>query len=161
MYRIDDTIASLKEVQRLLGINQTGVFDNRTRKAVADIQGKYSLDASDTVDYTTFNYIVKEYRRKKLQDKKTDYLFSAEFPYVINDIDPNVELINGALRYVLEDYTYEGIMPSGRFLGINTIDAANFLRQVFILPLSDQIDREFVNRLLIEKQAIEAKRKLS
>ena len=43
MYHIDDNISALKEVQRLLNINPTGVFDENTKKAVKKIQLNYSI----------------------------------------------------------------------------------------------------------------------
>ena len=60
MYRINDTISAIKEIQRLLGINQTGNYDKATRKAVGNIQQRYSLPVTEVSDYLTFNALVKE-----------------------------------------------------------------------------------------------------
>ena len=87
------------------------------------------------------------------------YLFNPAFPYTIGDMGDNVGLINDAIRLVLSDFVYEGVVPKGKYLNQNTITAANFLRKIFKMDLSEEIDVLFVNRLLLEKSAIEIKRK--
>ena len=159
MYDIEDRVAALKEVQRLLSVNQTGVYDNNTRDAVKIIQAAYSYDNKDEVDYTTFTYILQEYLKREAKKVKTDYLFSPKFPYTESDLDENVRLINEALKIVLKDYAYEGNYPDGKYFGVNTINAVNFLRAIFRLTPMNEIDEEFLNRLLLEKNAIELKKK--
>ena len=161
MYHIDDNISALKEVQRLLNINPTGVFDENTKKAVKKIQLNYSLNQADIIDYKTFNAILSEYNKRKMQDIESDYLYNPTFPYARGDMDDNVRLINDAIRLVLNDYVYEGTAPNGNYLNDNTITASNFLREIFKMDKSEQLDEIFINRLLLEKSAIEIKRKYS
>lgn len=158
MYRIEDKISAVKELQRLLGIPQTGVYDKETEAAVTALQIKYKLGENEKVDYKTFNAIVDEYRQQKMRIWSSDYLFHPSFPYVENDLLYNVELINGLMHFILTDYGYEGLKPSGRFLGKSTLDAADFLRKIFGMRPSREIDEAFVNRLLMEKRAIEIKK---
>ena len=159
MYQIEDTVAALKEVQRLLGITQTGVFDVKTKSAITLIQEENSIEVKDMVDYATFEAILRRYRYSKAQADKSDYLFLPAYPYSLNDMDENVRLINNALRLVLEEYVYEDTLPSGKFLSSDTIRSANFLQRIFKMPVSDKINADFVNRLILEKNAIEIKRK--
>ena len=159
MYRIEDRISAIKEVQRLLRLNQTGIYDSATRNAVLKAQNDNSIEETGTVDYDTFEAIVREYRMKRAASATPGYLFTAKYPYVLNDMDENVEIINNALITVLKNYVYEGIIPSGRFLGKSTVDGSNFMRKIFGMPLSDEIDEAFVNRLLHEKKGIEIKTK--
>ena len=70
-------------------------------------------------------------------------------------------MINEALELVLKDYRYDGPLPKGRYLGQDTVGAVKFLRGVFKMPLSEEIDRGFLNRLLLERDAIETKIKFS
>lgn len=159
MYRIEDKSAAIKNVQRLLGVNQTGFYDAVTKDLVRGIQRGAGREQTALIDFDTFELIVEEYHRRKMRSYKGNYLFNPRFPYKINDLDENVGAINSALRTVLIDYVYEGILPGGAFLGEATVRAANFLRGIFGMPKSEEIDEEFVNRLLMEKKAVEIKSK--
>ena len=158
MYQIDDRVSAIKEVQRLLGLNQTGLYDAITRKMVRTVQESYALKKSASVDYETFVAICREYR--KGLKTHNHYLYMPKYPYKIGNMDTNVTLIHSALSPVLEDYRYEGQIPSGSFLGESTIAAVNYLRNIFGMPGGDEIDELFINRLLLEKRALEIKRKL-
>jgi len=159
MYRIEDTVSAIKEVQRLLDINQTGIYDNATREAVVNLQTASGLTAGGIIDYETFVIIVNEYKKKKREITDTDYLHIPSFPYTVESHDENVGKINDALRLVLREYVYDGIEPRGKYFGINTLNATNYLRSIFRMDSSDRIDEAFMNRLLFEKKAIEIKSK--
>lgn len=158
MYQIDDRVSAIKEVQRLLGLNQTGIYDTPTQKRVRVIQENYSLKQNDFVDYETFEVLRQEYR--KGLKKHSNYLFAPRYPYKIGDMDTNVSLIHSALSPVLKDYRYEGLIPSGSFLGESTIEAVNYLRNIFGMSSAPRIDELFIDRLLLEKRALEIKNKL-
>ena len=158
MYHIDDKVCAIKEVQRLLGLNQTGVYDRDTIKGVRAIQEAYALEKNDFVDYKAFVAICREYR--KGLKTHNHYLYAPKYPYRVGNMDTNVTLIHSALSPVLEDYRYEGQIPSGSFLGESTITAVNYLRNIFGMPCRDEIDELFINRLLLEKRGLEIKRKL-
>ena len=158
MYQIDDKVAAIKEVQRLLGLNQTGIYDSPTRKRVRLVQEAYSLKQNDFVDYETFAALRREYR--KSLKKHNHYLYAPQYPYKIGDMDTNISLIHSALSSVLKDYQYEGIIPSGSFLSECTVAAVNYLRYIFGMPSDNQIDELFIDRLLLEKRALEIKRRL-
>lgn len=159
MYRIEDTVSAIKEVQRLLDLNQTGIYDNATREAVVHLQTANGLTAKEIIDYETFVIIVNEYKKKKRERTDTDYLHIPSFPYTVESHDENVGKINDALRLVLREYVYDGIEPRGKYFGINTLNATNYLRSIFRMDSSDSIDEAFMNRLLFEKKAIEIKSK--
>jgi len=159
MYRIDDKVGAIKEVQRLLNLNQTGLFDKKTREAVLDAQAKYRLAETGVVDYLTFTLIAENYRNEKSNLWSSDYLLNPRFPYVIGDMGENVLSINEALQVVLNDYTYEGIMPKGRYLNDNTIQGAKFLRKLFGMNESNEIDEELMSRIMKEREHIEVKSK--
>ena len=159
MYRIDDKVGAIKEVQRLLNLNQTGLFDKKTREAVLDAQAKYRLAETGVVDYLTFTLIAENYRNEKSNRWGSDYLLNPRFPYVIGDMGENVLRINEALQVVLNDYTYEGIMPKGRYLNDHTIQGAQFLRKLFGMNESNEIDEELMSRIMKEREHIEIKSK--
>lgn len=159
MYYIDDAVSALKEVQRLLNINPTGIYDDNTTRAVIEVQSLYNLEKKRTVDYDTFNAIVKEHQKLRIKSGNQKYLFNPVFPYSVGDMGKNVGMINDLISLILDDYVYEGFIPKGEYLNKNTLTAANFLRKIFKMELSDNIDEAFLNRLLLEKNAIEIKRK--
>ena len=159
MYHIEDTVSALKEVQRLLGVNQTGAYDENTKKAVDKIQNAYGLSANSFVDYETFEAIVKDYKRKTEYTLKTDFLFDPVFPYRLYDVDDNVRSINDAIALISAEYSYEDVLPKGKIISQYSITAANFLRDIFNMKRSELIDEPLINRLILEKRAIEIKNK--
>ena len=159
MYRIDDVVSAIKEIQRLLGISKTGVYDAHTRNAVYRIQDKRSLQKTGTVDYSTFKAIVANYRERMADTWESDLLFSASFPYLEGYIGENAGRINEALATVLADYSYEGVSPRGKYIGADTMLGVNYLREVFGMPTKDEIDARFMNRIIAELARIEIKGK--
>ena len=157
MYRIDDRISAIKELQRLLDLNQTGLFDKKTRDTVLKVQEKYNLKQTGIADYFTFTLIADEFREKKNNEWNSDYLFKPKFPYAKGDMGDNVGRINEALKIVLEDYVYEGIIPRGKYFGEDTLSAAKFLRKIFNMGSSDEIDEALMTRIMREREAIEIK----
>ena len=159
MYHIDDKVSAIKAIQRLLSLNQTGIYDADTKKSVSEIQAAYSLDVTGVADYETFNAILIEYRNSN--QSHSCYLFSPIFPYALGDLDENVRLIHSALFPVLKEYSYEADIPSGNYLNQSTLDAVNYLRNIFRMPISEEIDEKFIDRLIIERDSLELKNKFS
>ena len=156
MYWIEDKTAAIKNAQRLLGVNQTGFYNSATKNEVKKIQALNSYKETGEIDYETFLMIVNEYNRKSRTVNKA-CVFHSNLPFKLNDINEDVLTVHTVLKAVLRDYAYEEIIPEGPFLGVNTLKAVNFLRTVFDMPLSDEIDEEFISRLLLEKESIELK----
>ncbi len=159
MYRIEDRTSAVMELQRLLRVNPTGMYDSKTRAAVLNVQKNYRLEQTGIADYLTFSAAVDEYRIRVSNKWTDDYLFSPVFPYKEGDMDENVGRINDALRIILDNYAYEGIKPKGNYFGDNTLNGMLFLRRIFGLEESEVIDEIFMNRTLIEREAIEVKNK--
>ena len=155
MYQINDRIAAIKEIQRLLGINQTGKYDAETKDKVLNIQKSYGIEKTGAVDYTTFNAILSEHNQKN--SSHMQYLYAPNYPYVEGDLNENIYMIHNALYPVLKDYRYDGDFPSGRYLGKSTINAVNYLRSIFGMLTSDTIDEKFIRRLLLERDFLELK----
>ena len=154
MYRIEDQPAALREVQRLLGINQTAFYDKPTRDAVIEIQTKFDLEPNGVTDYLTFNAIVENHKMSVSENANNQYLFTPTFPYKKGDMDDNVGTINDILSIVLKNYRYDGNIPTGKYFGDDTIEAVIYLRYVFKMRVSEEIDAQFMNRLIFEKNAI-------
>ena len=158
MYRIEDSVSATKELQRLLGLNQTGDYDKATRSEVIKMQERYSLPKTAKADYETFKVIVKEHRSNKEKAWHSDYLYSPSFPFRDGDMGDNVRRINEALSTVLKDYHYEGIIPKGAYFGEDTANGVRYMQKVFVMQETGIIDAVFMNRILSELKGIEIKR---
>ena len=156
MYSIYNTNAAIKEIQRMLGVNQTGHYDAKTRDAVREIQRAYELTETGETDYKTFRAISDNHQREKLKKSNCHYL-NSEYPYIYADIGENILLINSALSRVLKNYDYEGVYPHGSFFGTETVNGIRFLRKVFLLNGDDSLDSALMNRIMLELDAIEIK----
>jgi hypothetical protein len=159
MYRIEDNVSAIKEIQRLLGLNQTGYYDQETKTAVIGVQERNSISKSGIVDYITFSAAVKEYRDGKSNLWNSSYLFSPDFPFYEGDHGDNARRINEALTKVLRDFNYEGTLPRGAYLGKESMNGVKFLKNVWGLRESEEIDEKFMNRILFEIEGIEIKEK--
>ena len=161
MYRIENKSAAIKEVQRLLGINRTGIYDQPTMRAVKNIQSDRSFPVTGKVDYRTFMIIAADYRKGLSHIWNNAYLFSPSFPYLRGSQGENVSRINEALAIILEDYFYEEDLPYGAYYGETTERGVQYLRGIFGLQGVDGIDEVLMNRIMLERDAIEDKRRHS
>ena len=158
MYRIEDTQSAIKELQRLLGQRQSGIYNDATRRNVLAAQAKYSLEETGVADYHTFTKITEEYRKRKTFEWKNDILFRPRFPFSPGDFGDNEAKINSVLALVLAEYSYEGIPPRGSYIGDDTVSGVIYLKKIFGMSETTDIEEDFLNRLLSEKRAIELKR---
>lgn len=159
MYQIENTSAAIKELQRLLRINQSSNYDLPTKNAVLKIQSKYGLEQTGITDYETFTSILDDFQKYKSQIFDSEYLFNPSFPYVEGNMGINAERINTALALVLKNFSYEGVIPSGKYISSHSISATQYLQKIFNYDKTEKIDEAFMNRLLIELKAIEIKEK--
>ena len=157
MYRIEDSISAVKELQRLLGLKPTGNYDKKTKDAVLKKQSDHSLKQTGITDYETFTSIVRDYKNSMSDIWESDFLVSPDFPYRIGSIGNDSGRINEALSKVLKEYFYEGIAPRGRYLGEDTFSGVRYLQKIFGMTESNEIDARLMNRILIELNAIKIK----
>ena len=158
MYQIYETEKAIKEVQRMLGLNTTGVYEKRTRTAVTDLQEKYKTQKSGIVDYNTFTLIAEEYRKKNTT-RADGFLFYAVYPFTSGDQGENITKIHSVMKVVLENYEYEGVIPNGNFFGSDTVNGIRYLRKILNINGRDEIDKILLNRIILESDAIELKKK--
>lgn len=156
MYQITDVTAAIKNVQKLLGVNQTGLYDNNTKEAVLNVQLLNQIEPTGKVDYKTFSAIYEDQVRKKNSEPPAP-LARHIFPFVYGDYDDNIDLINMLIKKVLSDYTYEGIYPRGSYFGDETLLAVRALRSIFLMEGSDELDYDLFERIWQENHAINLK----
>ena len=113
MYRIEDKAAAVKNVQRYLAMNESGVYDDETRDKVMSFQSQASINETGIVDYETFIEL-----RKRFYDGKNAILASkstqnVKFPILPGDSGTEILRLNSALGEVLSNYTYTDLLPRG------------------------------------------------
>jgi hypothetical protein len=149
MYNIEDKNEAVRELQRLLGIRQTGIFDTGTKQSVIEHQRENNLEITGIADYVTFTSITESYRKRKLVKRVHEALpFTPRFPYTAGSMGDDVELINSLLRGAMEKYSINSPKPKGRYYSDYTADAVRQLRHIFILDNGTHIDEIFYDKLL-------------
>ena len=134
MYRIEDHHSAIKVVQRMLGLNEIGIYDEKTRKSVAEYQLENGLNSNGVVDYYTFESLKKKYARENSREIDNAFSFLAKgLPYQNGDMNTNLSIINSLLGGIMTDYKLEGILPRGNFYGYDTSSAVLAIRKLFLL----------------------------
>ena len=70
MYNIEDRVSAIKAIQGLIGVKETGVFNEETTAVIKNLQKNYGLKATGIVDYLTHNAIVHEFNIRKNQSNR-------------------------------------------------------------------------------------------
>ncbi len=155
MYDIENKIEAIKEVQRLLSINKTSQYDDKTKKAVINHQIDNDLNPDGVTDYITFKSITNDYR----EGKKKEYVYSQlrfepQFPYKYGDQGGDVGMINSLIRIIFTDYQSDDLLPMGDFYGRDTEGAVEKLRAIFMLDPSKEVDEALLYRMMNEQREI-------
>ena len=79
MYRIEDKSAAIAEIQRLLNITQTSIYDKNTINSVAEHQQANNIPVTGIVDYETFTSIVNFYNSRLLGKIESSTLIEKAF----------------------------------------------------------------------------------
>ncbi len=155
MYDIENKNEATKEVQRLLEINKTGQYDDKTKQSVINHQIENNLDPDGVTDYITFISIVDDYReRKKKEYVYSQLRFEPRFPYKYGDQGGDVEIINSLIRIIFTDYQTDELLPIGDFYGRDTENAVERLRDIFLLNPSREVDEILLYRMINEQHEI-------
>lgn len=148
MYNIEDKASAIKAIQRMLNINESGVYDQRTIDAVTKIQVFYNINSLGIVDYPTFEAIKEEYHKKQRERMAEVRLGVDGFPYSEGDKGESIELINYNIRDAISSYTYEGLSPRGAFYSQTTATAVRRMREIYMLEDSSLVDQELYFRIV-------------
>lgn len=144
MYYITDKASYIRELQRLLGIRQSGRYDNVTRARVNEIKVREGLSADGAVDYAVFLLILDEYRKQR----GSQSIYSSYLPIKYGDIGEHVGYFNSLMTELLRGYSADVLKPRGRFFGKESIDAVRYFRTLYrIDPESEVIDPRLADML--------------
>ena len=147
MYAVNDRSSAIKAVQRLLSISQSGIYDKKTEDSIKKHQGENGLDITGIVDYKTFLSIKKHHTVKASEEVSYVGIDRSRFPIKLGDSGNDIAIVNSLLASGLSAYTSENILPRGNYFNSYSLDAVIRLREIFNLPLKDEIDVEFLQRL--------------
>lgn len=145
-YEITDTASAIKNVQRLLGINESGTYGEKTKKATMDVQRRFGIPANGVVDYRTFSKILEQskYAKSDKMNAWTDGL--ADFPYDVGDFGRDVSRVIWLLDSV--SGLYGGIRAlRGSVYSVGVGEAVKWLRGIFGMPSRTDVDEELYIRL--------------
>ena len=154
MYFIEDKVGAIKEVQKMLGVNETGTFDDNTRNTVISLQKKNDLSVTGVVDYETFLIILDNYRKRMLIDRVRSSLpFPNGFPYKRGDFNDSIGVLNSMLSLSIDKYCLKLFKPKGNYYSQRTENAVKTLRKIFLLEDKNEIDEEFYEKLQRQHQS--------
>lgn len=148
MYNIEDRRGAIAAIQRLLGINESGIYDEMTKSAVMRAQINGGVAETGIVDYETFLIIRDNYHKRLRQSEAEARLSVPRFPYKVGDRGSDVGIINADIRVALPRYTHEDMAPRGDYYTSYTAAAVRRLRQIYILPNGSQVDEDLYYRLI-------------
>ncbi len=157
MYSITDTEEAIKQIQKMLGLNETGQYNKETEDTVSRHQSDNGLVVSGVVDYETFLSIVKDYRHSREILYANSNLLNPQFPYSKGDYDSNVGYINAIIRDIFTEYRIETKPPQNDYYGLDTVEAVRALRDIFMLDMSDETDEILFNRMIKERNSLKFK----
>lgn len=149
MYHITDKKSAVKEVQRLLFLNQTGIYDENTRETVKKIQEKCGLEVSGIVDFMTFEAIKEDFYRHNTKNtvQTLGALELNEFPYEFGAHSHDVSILNAMLSNKIDKYSLPLWKPRGAFYSKTTAKAVEAMREIFLLEKGRYIDEIFYDKL--------------
>ena len=148
MYYITDKVSAIKALQRLLFIEESGFYDDRTRQNVIEHQKANNLPQTGDVDYFTFISIRdKHFQRNILENTRRDVPFESRFPYSFGMYGDDVGLINSILSINAQKYSPDTKKPSGSYYSKDTEQAVSELRHIFMLEDGITVDELFYDRL--------------
>lgn len=168
MYRIDDRLATVKEMQRLLRyigdsadiqqlkqVRRNGIYDEPTRKAVMYFQSENALNDSGKIDMDTFYALYDRYLFEKKRTENTKLIsLSIDLPASYGLLHYDMIDINSMLSYVSEYYFGASDIIINSYFSLNTENAVKELQKSFLLTPDGVINDEFYIRLTEEYDSI-------
>ena len=155
MYRVNDKSSAIKEVQKYLYaleeeiyVAPSGVYDEATRAAVTSFQKKYGLTQSGSADKQTFDLLFNEYTQLKKKQQVQDGIGAQiDFPLTYMSQSSSLPEINRTISRISEYYGGDPIRNQGSFFSGETLEGVRFLREIYRLDGTDEIDEIFYFRM--------------
>ena len=145
-YLAYDKIAAIKNVQRMLGVRENGVYDSATRDAVLDMQKSEGIAASGIVDQATYYALVRRHAYRELCKKHTVPEGFGAFPYDVGDFGDDVMRIISEVSRLLRAYEQQNDVR-GAIYSASVGRSVAILRGIFGFPIATQLDEELYARI--------------
>lgn len=162
MYHQNERTKAIKEIQKYLGalpvetpIVPNGIYDGKTKDAVAAFQKSEGLTADGKVGYLTFQKLYEKYKKQKLKkifEDKYRALFS--FPIKRGAINSGVRQINDMLAAVMNYYGKHTNLRISNVFSRESAESALEMRRAFLLDGGDYIDEILLDRIMKEYSAV-------
>lgn len=153
MYFLDDKKSYYKAIQRMLGVNQSGKWDKATIDAIYKTLRERDIEWNGVLDNGSFDILRDIYRDRA----RTSQYLIPQIQLTIGEGGEGVEAINSLLSSVIRGYTVDLRAPKGRFISHDSIKAAKYMRQVYLLDDKDYIDSELIYYLNMDIGSNKAK----
>lgn len=147
LYMPDDRASAVKNIQRLLKINESGIYDARTAQAVRAAQRSFGLDDNGRVDLPTFSAVLEMYRRNERTRSYTSGVDTSAFPYDVGAYGVGVREIIQLLYSALVPYSMTSSALRGAIYTVGVGDAAKKLREIYGLPIATYVDEDMYVRI--------------
>lgn len=162
MYRIEDTTAAIKEVQRYLislsdggHVVANGRYDENTRTAVMRFQKKVGITPDGTVDYHTFSALYDAFLEQQLKNDVSEasrgYL---SFPITRNSKPEEIRSVNMKIQEILKYYGAEITQYVFSVYNAEVEESIMILRDIFQLEGDTMIDEVLFWRIVREHSSI-------
>ena len=131
-------------------ITVDGIYGDELRAAVAELQRIEGIEVTGLVDYKTFNSILNRYNALVNYKRITNKVYSPnDYPLARGDNNDSVLMLNAMLR-ILSDY-YEFKKPNDEsFFSNDTLDAVIYLKGIFGMERSATVGIDFIDILSSE-----------
>ena len=146
MYIINDKTAAIREIQRLLSLSETGVYDRRTINAVMNAQRSFGLEPNGRIDLRSFELLVLNHR-ERIKGSATGLPSLNNFPYEPGAGGDEVSIINSLLANAVKKLGFKYIPPRGRYYSIRTASIVKRLREIFLMEEGYHIEEKLYKRI--------------
>ena len=140
MYSIENKASAIIAIQKMLGINETGIYDENTKNTIYRFQEENDLERTGIIDYFTFIKIRDNYIKVMRGKEAESRLAESMFPYKIGDHGQIMHTINSDINIGLKRYTHEDILPRGEYYTSYTASAVKRLREIYMLDGYSSLD---------------------
>lgn len=153
MYFLDDKKSYYKAIQRMLGVKQSGKWDNVTIDTIYNTLNERDIEWDGVVDNRIFDILRDIYKHRV----RSSLYSMPEIRLVLGEGGDEVVEINSLLSSAIRRYTVDFRAPRGRFISPDSIKAAKYMRRIYILEEKDFIDGELLFYLNLDIGSNKAK----
>jgi len=167
MYRLDDTAAAVREIQKYMhtisdGITDSipriaidGIYGSETREAVRAFQEYYGLFESGVVDLITFNLLFSIFDKMRDERRIQDYVITDfGFPIKLGTQNADVAVIHILISELSESFDSIGDVGRGRYFSEKSEEAVQTIQDIFGMPKTGEVDKNLYERMMLELDAI-------